>query len=590
MKNYLPFNIDDIIELATDSSFERGEDYYNMGYVEEIVRDVNRFEGTVSGTYKYKVNLDIENDELNFYCSSPYDHGGICKHEVALALAILNGEYTEKHKIYTHSKEIKPESFKKYFKNADTKKKLNFLKQLLDKDSDLQSQFIEFVKSTTGNLDHLTGVNIITIKEKVFNELASLDFNDIVEDYNQYEYGYYDDEGYIDLAYDMIKDIFDTYNNQAKKYIKKGNLLDAFRIISGMYEGSQNLPELDNDDYYIFDGDYNDRVYEFLTENLNDLGKEIEQIVKSEESILQVIDLIIQRFNYYLNQYTEDEEEEEDQQIRYNLKDFEKLFIALITNEKIANYLHKTIRENDLDCLAMSFVLLKIAEITENEELWTNTAENFAEFEQEITKQLLEKYKQKKQENNFNRIAELAFDKWASSFDFYLINNLNKETQKELYVKALKSYVVNKQNVKYYKELRKYLTEDEKKEFVDRIGQGYYDVFYIQLLDIEKRHKDILVYAKNQLHNSYNFEKIIAPIANIYSDECFDMIKTKCNNALNSPNRNRKTYKQMVKWLKVMQQIVSKQTETIQYLRTLYNYKPNLPALKDEIKNAGLYY
>lgn len=581
MKNPLPFSLDDVIEQASDSSFKKGVTYYNSGFVGKITRTGNKFEGTIFRTHKYKVAIEIKNNSPYFHCSCPYNYGDICKHKVAFALAILDGKYTGEQK---PDEQMTTESFKECFKNAETQKKLDFLKQLLDKDSNLQSQFVAFTKSKTANLDAITRVDISEIKENVFDELSSLDFNYIVENYDFYHDGYYDDGGYIDSAYDAIGDVFQTYTGRAKEFIKKGNLLDAFRIILGMYEGSQNLPDLDNDEYSLFDGGYNDKVQEILIENLDALANEITQIAKSDDSIRQIIDLIAQRVNYFHNP-PDESKNEDDQPIKYNLYAFKELFIAMLTNAEVANYLHATIRENNWNRRDMAFVLLKIADTTEDETLWINTAEDFAQFEQEITKQLLEKYKQKNQEDNFNRIAQLAFDKWAYHFDLYLINNLNKEAQKELYLKALRYYVAGKQSINHYKELRNYLTENERKEFVDELGKGFNSIFYIRLLEIEKRHQDILLYAKKQHRNEYHFEEIIAPIANVYPDESYEMIMTKCEYALKS-NKNRKTYQQMVKWLKVMQQIESKKTETTQYLKTLYEQR--LPALKDEMKKADL--
>ena len=40
----------------------------------------------------------------------------------------------------------------------------------------------------------------------------------------------------------------------------------------------------------------------------------------------------------------------------------------------------------------------------------------------------------------------------------------------------------------------------------------------------------------------------------------------------------------MAKFLKVMTQIISMQKEAKEYIMSLYNHKPNLPALKDELR------
>lgn len=576
------FSKEDIIKLSVGSSFSKGENYYESGCIKEITRMGNRFEGTILGSHLYKVILDLENGNLNFQCSCPYDYGGLCKHEIAFALAILNGEYSEKIEENPGSLTEK-EEFNKCFKNNDKEKKIRFLKQLLDKDSDLQNQFISFIKSKSEDLDKITGVNIDKIKEDTYEQLAEIDFDSIVEDHDPYYDRYYDDEGYIDTANDEISSVFEPYKNEAIEYVKKGNLLDAVRIMLGLYEGTQNLPELEDNEYEVFYESYDSVAFDLLKESFREIILCIEQIVIADELVYKTLDLFLQRCKEVEIKYFD-----KDEQVIYNLKDFEKFFLSILTNKNIAEYFYEIIRKNELESIDIAFVLLEIAKLKQNEEMWIENAEKFAEFDSEITKQLLEKYKLKNKENDFNRIAELAFRKWAKSFNFYLVNNLKKESKKELYIEALESYTTSKQSIKHYNELREYLNEEQKSEFADKIKKGYHNIFYVQILEIEKRHEDILAFVRSNKDRIYDFEKIIAPIRNIYPDECFNIIRDKCNAAMNFHKRNRSTYKQMVQWLGVMSRIKSKQEETKQYIETLYEHKPNLPALKDEFRKAKL--
>lgn len=577
------FELDNIMELANDASFIKGEDYYNSGRVKKIIKTGNIFEGTVRGTSNYTVTLDISDNDLHFQCTCPYDFEGICKHSVAFALAVLNGKYSNAPGIIPGQDKMSAEEFKKIFNAADAQKKQGFLKQLLDKDTDLQSQFIAFIQSKSQKLDDIAGVNIDEIRKKVNDELCSLDFDDIVGNYNPYDGGYYDNEGYVDAAYDEIRDVFRPYITKALEFIKKGNLLDGARIMLGLYEGSQNLPDPENSEYDIFDESYDKAALRILKAQFDEIISAIEQTVKPDEMIHQVFDLVMQRFNFFENQEAGNVEAEN---IVYDIKVFETLFIILLINAETASYLYKLVQHNDIECLGMAFVLLKIGVTTGNENLWIDTAESFAEFEPEIAQQLLEKYKLKNETHNFNRIAGLAFNKWPDEFDLYLIENLDKISETTLYLLALKNYTAKKQSVKHYKELREYLTELQKREFVDKIGEGFHDMFYVQLLDIENRHSDILSYARKRQNMSYDLDRIIGLICNIYPEECYEIIKNNCDAAMNSSDRNRRTYQRIAGLLKVMGQINTKQPEAREYIRLLYNHKPNLPALKDELRKA----
>ncbi|MCD4793824.1 MAG: hypothetical protein K8R54_11350 [Bacteroidales bacterium] len=578
-KYNISFSIDDIEQLATGSSFERGEDYFHSGNVRDVVKTGNRFEGIVYGTQKYKVYLIDENDELNLNCNCPYDYGGICKHLVAFALTIIAGNYQESD--VQAEPALSEKDFKSIYSKIASKKKLHFLKQLLDRDNYLKLQFIAFSKEKNENLDNIIGEKLEDVKFEINAKLSNIDFDDLRYDYDTgYGYGDYYDNMY-DTAVDEIKNAFEPYINSIHSYIKKGNLLDAVRIMLGLYEGAQNLPELDNEDY-VFDGEYNSSVQSIIDEYFNDFSSAICNIVKSDKAVIEVLSLIFKRIALYNNQDVSEEDE-----IICHIKDFEKLFHSLILNKETADFLYYKLQEFNLELLASAFIILNIAEVSGNEKLWIETAETYANLDSKITRQLLEKYHSKKLVADFNRIAEMAFKNWANEFDKFLIDNLDKKQQEYLYIKALKNYVSKKHSIKYYHILKTYFTKTETDNFINKFKDTYNTVFYVQLLEIEKRHQEILD-CVNKNKESYEIEKLIKPIINIYPAECFSIIVEINNAALTGYKRDRRTYQTMTKTLKLLKKITSKKTETSLYLKELYNHKPNLPALKDEMRKADL--
>jgi hypothetical protein len=237
--------------------------------------------------------------------------------------------------------------------------------------------------------------------------------------------------------------------------------------------------------------------------------------------------------------------------------------------------------------LTNAHILLNIATVSNNEKLWFKIAETYSDSDDKITKQLLEKYYKKRENQNFNRIAKMAFKKWASKFDKYLIDHLDKEQEKDLYIKALKSYVSGNQSVEYYYVLKPYLSAEETIVFVDKFKKTYHTRFYVKLLDIEKRYEEILICVKCNKDAS-DLEELIKPILNIYPQECFSIIVEINNKAMKEYKRNRDTYQKMIKTLKLLPKITTKKKETELFLKSLYNHKPNLPALKDEMRKANL--
>ncbi|MCF6296387.1 MAG: hypothetical protein L3J08_00115 [Flavobacteriaceae bacterium] len=509
-KNSIPsFTINDIEQMATNSSFERGEDYFISGDVQDVTKSGNRFDAVVYGSRKYKVYLIDDADKLHLDCNCPYGFGGICKHLVAFMLKIIAGDYQEitQETIPTLSEN----DFKSLYAKIESKKKLLFLEQLLDRDNNLKQQFIAFSKDKTEKLDTIIGEKLEDIKFTINAKLSNLDFDDLEYNHNNYDNdGSYRDYWEIDFdaAFDEIKNVFEPYNNSILKYIKKGNLLDATRILLGLYEGTQNLPELDNENC-VFDGQYNENVQTIVDEYIRDISYAIDTIVKSDKAILEVITLIFERISFYKNQKRDKENE-----INYNIKEFELLLKSLTINTEIAVFLHKKIQENKLESLASAFILLTIANVSENEKLWIKIAETYANLDAKITKQLLEKYDTTNTISDFNRIAKMAFKNWANEFDKYLIDHLDKEQQETLFVKALNNYVSDKTNIKHYRILKTYLTKEETIVFVDKFKDTYNSVFYVQLLEIEKRFEEILT-CVNKNKDSYEIEKLINPILNI---------------------------------------------------------------------------
>jgi len=82
--------------------------------------------------------------------------------------------------------------FIKLYDAIDKSKKLNFLKQLLLKDSDLQQQFIQFTADKKADLDSITAIDIEALRDEIWGEIAVIDPDSEVESscyYNHYENG-----------------------------------------------------------------------------------------------------------------------------------------------------------------------------------------------------------------------------------------------------------------------------------------------------------------------------------------------------------------------------------------------------------------
>src|SRR5215217_4180913 len=80
-------------KLASEKSFERGKTYYRDGAILEPVRQGMELRAYSEGSdYKpYLVSATLAKSGIaETSCTCPYDHGGICKHIVALLLTYVH--------------------------------------------------------------------------------------------------------------------------------------------------------------------------------------------------------------------------------------------------------------------------------------------------------------------------------------------------------------------------------------------------------------------------------------------------------------------------------------------------------------------
>ena len=130
--------------LANASSFQRGEAYYDEGSVTKLRREGDAFLASVRGSRSYRVSLRLAAAGPEFTCNCPYEFGGICKHEVALGLAVLDAYGTELTSA-APAPATTPNDLSKAVKAAWAARKkadkLRFLKQALAKSDDLARPF-----------------------------------------------------------------------------------------------------------------------------------------------------------------------------------------------------------------------------------------------------------------------------------------------------------------------------------------------------------------------------------------------------------------------------------------------------------------
>lgn len=194
--------IDKNINNFQHQIIKRGEDYYKVGNVNQVIKNKNTFIAKVEGTDYYEVKITIDKDSKTLSCNCTCPCEFLCKHEYAVLLAIKNKKYIEK--------ELKEE----IVKNNIT---LNELIQNIP-DFELKQYILK------------------KIFNKNFSDYLLLNFNDFEVDFlkylpsqpyeyyynNLYNYVMINDEIRFDCKY-IIKDLINS-----KKYEEAFFIIKAF--------------------------------------------------------------------------------------------------------------------------------------------------------------------------------------------------------------------------------------------------------------------------------------------------------------------------------------------------------------------------
>lgn len=593
----LPFDLSTLENMATPSSFARGEDYYYSHAVRQLVYNGHTFTARVLGSYAYHVEIGGTKASPHFQCSCPYDYGGICKHIVAVGLAILHEEFETKpfeDATMVGESDVPVTGFKEIFAHTADEVKIKFLQQILTQDASLKMQFIKYIealKPEKGHIDDTSAVDMIEkIKEEITLHLESLTF---YED-ELFESGYYGQGGYYDEWEDahqgaekIIREAFERYEQQAIHHFQRGELVKGMQIVLGMYEGKFNVTEPAEDPLSVVE-EYIEMIDEVLKEVFDTLFSSLKGVVKSPIEIKASIDLLFSRYQHYekrMNDVTSDTDEEEVYALYY-LKDFESYFFAIMVDQDTAHFLLDRLQEQNLIDVDTAFVVLRLAEQLHDEQLWVETANELATFEVDIANLLLDKYLSLGQIHEFLRIARQTFQQFPDRVDEYLASHLPNDTDIDFYKKVHLHLIKRTHRIEYYYAIRTYLSEQEKDNLIQDMASGFDHLFYVKLLALEERYQDILLRVREPIIGDYQFDKLIEPIIPVYPKECFIILRQKCLKAIEQ--RGRDVYQMMVRWLRLMQQIEGFKEETNTLIQQLYHHKPNLPALKDEMRRAKL--
>ncbi|RMG27319.1 MAG: hypothetical protein D6730_07430 [Bacteroidetes bacterium] len=568
-------------ELATTQSYEKGKDLYAYGAVEQVEKQGDSYQARVQGSYLYQVWIDLSGDELHATCSCPYDYGGICKHIVAAGLAITAGEYTE-----TGATELQkqaPEAgefFASIYPHAHPAQKEAFLQQMLRKNESLRLQFVQFLQNQK---EQPAKVQIEHIRDEVTDMLNALEVTfDSINDFAfQHEDRYdnlYGGGWEEDALQDLVEEELNPYTLHIEQCLSQAEWVDAFRLLLGVYEGLQLCDVSEWEDYF---SDVAEETKELAFEAiLQEFEQHIEQQVLPPSAASAIMATLFARWSRYEHPARS---AGRGAAIRYELERFEPLLMLLVTDEATAQAARVQLEGYSLQHPGLAVLMLHIARLLNAPDLWLKTARRFAPERMEVALQLMQYYQQQEEEEPLLELAQEAYQNWPEKLLEPLFSLITYEMDPALYVQLLTEMAHKHQDLASYKELKQYPQLFDIQAFIQQ-QRAENPHYYIAIMEEEGRYEELLEYAKEDQDSAWDLIPYLRPILNVYPRYCFQLLKSKALSYVEF--RGRSNYQRACRHLVEMKKITSMQADFQQLVQQMYSAR--LPALKDEMRQAGL--
>lgn len=455
---------------------------------------------------------------------------------------------------------------------SEINKKLEFLNKLLDKNPDLMQQFEEYTRDNGNISDHDTSEYMAEMTRELKEELESLNADDPDwENYLPHHSGYIEEwEAYMHMAEDIVTDALVNFEGGIEDSFSSGRIdLALLGFVAGydacLQADMQDLSDsLENPVFYV-------------KEEMREIQKRIIQKLKSSvfpnRQVYSFFDAFFNHFKKY--------HDTNDEYLRF----FEPLLLELSGDKERAVNIIRLLEEKDISRHYIPRLSTELYKVTGNNEKWRFEAENLFEEDVIVAKELLAEYS-KTSYTDFIRIAKKLWqaNRFKEVLTSFMFGHIDKEESVEFYKEVLIWLTSTNKSISKYKLLREVLTGKEKEDFI-QANKGNV-VFYTKMLEQEQRYEEILEFINRNL-NSWHLNEMLSTILEPYPQESFSILENKIMSKLET-ERGRDVYQTIVEWLRIMGKIKGHEARTQQLIKNLYNWKPALPALKDELKQAGM--
>jgi hypothetical protein len=602
--------------LATATVFSRGEEYFRAGSVGQITRTADKFTAQVRGTYPYKVQLTLRAGGAGLKCDCPYDFEGICKHAVALGLAVLQefGSHLAAGRAAPASASA-PDSaaLAAALRATPAAVQLAFLAEVLHQDAALGQRFLAHVGAGTATPAAAPApVTIGGISTEVHEALANLAFDEellTAYDRSYASYRYDEDEDRLAAADEVIDEVLIPHAEAVADALHEGRLAEALRRWVGVHTGSAAASEPAADAYDLFGYEgYPAHVQTrwlalLADQNLPQLLETTAFAPTETEAALALL------AGHYREPAGPDIKEK-------GLTDkgpaahaapptagalripphFHDLLHALAHDPATAARLRPLLAEVPTPGLGLARVLLRVAEVLADDTLWLRTSETFAAHDATLTVQLLDRYRTRGDRASLRRVLHERHAQFAPVLDPYILQHLTPAEDKALYLAALEQRCRHTQSLPDYQVLQRHWSPAQRRAFVEEqlaLGArtGNNPLFGAALLAAENRHAELLPYL---LRLNWAWQRaipeLLALAAPTHPDDCLDAVLERTEALLQDPThgRGRATYQRLAAWLTALATVPELRPPVALFAAHLYTEYARLTALREELRAAHL--
>ncbi|MDO9154026.1 MAG: hypothetical protein Q7U47_10035 [Paludibacter sp.] len=466
------------------------------------------------------------------------------------------------------------EKYTKILSSLTSDQKIDFLEKVLLSSKDLQSQFVKYFTNDLKEKISLAFNFNDKVKEMASEYQETLEAMDLEPDYDRYHHRhdrYYEEwEMGQEAVEEVVDELFDIIKADLIIQISQGNIELVMAQLTGLLIACY---ESEIEDEYDNLGDPQDYFVNCLQEIEKDLEVEINRTILNSKAISETIINTMLCFK-------------SGEANQFSTKIHDLIMTCLLNNntESCAD-VYAVCKQNIEYTQLFPNTYLQATHFA-NAETWVSEAEKLCSLDIKVASDLLV-YQQDEDKIGFHKNAKTLFLIFNNQLVNIIANGMNDEYDIEFSKKVL-SYKINAQKkIDDYKRLACLLSTNEKLDFINSIKNNFSHKFYIEILETENMHSEILDYSKIYNGNLSNLASIMHSIINKYPSECFLIVKPKILSLLEN-NMGRNYYHEVAVLIRFLLSSTSNTIAVNDLIEELCRIYSRRPALRDELRQQGL--